>query len=49
MELKIDFDTKQISQILNVEPKSVRMARYRIKRKLLLDKSQDLIEYLQSL
>ncbi len=45
----LNFDTKQISQILNVEPKSVRMARYRIKRKLLLDKSQDLIEYLQSL
>jgi DNA-binding NarL/FixJ family response regulator len=34
--------TKQIAHLLNVEPKSVRMAKYRLKKKFGLDEDTDL-------
>ena len=38
---------KEMAQQMNVEPKSIRMARYRIKQKLQLSKDEDLDEFIQ--
>jgi DNA-binding CsgD family transcriptional regulator len=38
---------KEMAQQMNVEPKSIRMARYRIKQKLQLSKEEDLDEFIQ--
>lgn len=43
----LGMETKQIAKILNVEPKSVRMTKYRLKQKFGLDSEIDLIEYLK--
>ncbi|WP_437922124.1 helix-turn-helix transcriptional regulator [Sphingobacterium sp. LRF_L2] len=43
----LGMETKQIANILNVEPKSVRMTKYRLKQKLGLDSAMDLLEYLK--
>jgi DNA-binding CsgD family transcriptional regulator len=43
------MDTKKIAGILHIEPKSVRMSRYRIKQKLGLGKEEDLNLFLQNL
>lgn len=40
---------KEIALQMNVEPKSIRMARYRIKQKLQLSKEEDLDTFIQSL
>lgn len=40
---------KEIAAKLNVDPKSIRMARYRIKQKLQLTKNQNLDEFIHSL
>jgi len=45
----LGMETKQIANILNVEPKSVRMTKYRLKQKLNLDAQVDLITYLKSI
>lgn len=47
--LYLKMDTRQIAQLMNIEAKSVRMSRYRIKQKLGLDKEDDLNAFLQSL
>jgi DNA-binding CsgD family transcriptional regulator len=47
--LHLKMDTKQIAKILHIEPKSVRMSRYRIKQKLKLAKEEDLNLFLQNL
>ncbi|MEY8760025.1 helix-turn-helix transcriptional regulator [Chryseobacterium tongliaoense] len=47
--LYLKMDTRQISQLMHIEPKSVRMSRYRIKQKLGLDKDEDLNLFLQKL
>jgi len=47
--LYLQMDTRQIAQLMNVEAKSVRMSRYRIKQKLGLDKEEDLNSFLQGL
>ncbi|SFN37568.1 hypothetical protein SAMN05421594_2429 [Chryseobacterium oleae] len=47
--LYLKMDTRQISQLMHIEPKSVRMSRYRIKQKLGLDKEEDLNAYLHKL
>ncbi|SHN34000.1 hypothetical protein [Chitinophaga sp. CF418] len=47
--LYLQMDTRQISQLMHVEAKSVRMSRYRIKQKLGLEKDQDLNVFLQGL
>lgn len=47
--LYLKMDTRQISQLMHIEAKSVRMSRYRIKQKLGLDKEEDLNIFLQQL
>jgi hypothetical protein len=47
--LHLKMDTKKIAKILHIEPKSVRMSRYRIKQKLRLAKEEDLNLFLQNL
>jgi len=42
------LDTASIASVLNVETKSVRMAKYRIKQKLKLEKEVDLNKFLQN-
>lgn len=46
--LKLRLSNHEIATILNIEAKSVRMAKYRLKKKLDLPESLDLTEYLQS-
>lgn len=43
----LGMNTKQIANILNVEPKSVRMTKYRLKQKFELDAEIDLIQFLK--
>lgn len=45
----LGMETKQIANILNVEPKSVRMTKYRLKQKLGLNAEMDLLEYLKQI
>ncbi len=45
----LQMDTRQIAQLMNIEAKSVRMSRYRIKQKLGLDREDDLNRFLQGL
>lgn len=47
--LYLKMDTRHIARMMNIEIKSVRMSRYRIKQKLGLDKDEDLITFLQGL
>ncbi|MGF6848749.1 DNA-binding CsgD family transcriptional regulator [Chitinophaga sp. W3I9] len=47
--LYLKMDTRQIAQLMNIEAKSVRMSRYRIKQKLGLDREDDLNAFLQAL
>jgi hypothetical protein len=47
--LYLKMDTTQISQLMNIEAKSVRMAKYRVKQKLGLDKGEDLNSFLQGI
>lgn len=45
----LKLSSKQIASLLHVEPKSVRMARYRLKQKLGLSKEDSLDEYLNDM
>lgn len=45
----LSMDTKQIAQLLNVEPKSVRMTKYRLKQKFGLEKEMDLTTFLKGI
>ncbi len=45
--LYLGMDTKQIANLLNVEPKSVRMTKYRLKQKFGLDTETDLMHHLR--
>jgi DNA-binding CsgD family transcriptional regulator len=45
--LYLGMDTKQIANLLNVEPKSVRMTKYRLKKKFNLDENTDLDLFFQ--
>lgn len=47
--ISIGLTNKEISQRLNIAPKSILMARYRIKLKLELAKEEDLDEYIRSI
>lgn len=44
--LYLETSTKEIAELLSVEPKTVRMAKFRLKRKLKLDKERDLSEFI---
>jgi len=41
--------SKEMSDILDVEPKTVRMGKYRVKQKLGLDKNEDLNEFIENI
>ncbi len=45
----LGMDTKQIATILNVEPKSVRMTKYRLKQKFSLNKKDELYVFFQKI
>src|SRR5699024_2103497 len=45
--LSMKLSTKQIASLMNVEPKSVRMTKYRLKQKLDLGKEDNLDDFLQ--
>lgn len=47
--IKLNLTTKQMSNLLHVEPSSIRMNKYRLKRKLHLKKEQDLNIFLHSI
>jgi len=47
--LRMNLTTKEISSLLNVQPESVIKSKYRLKKKLGLDKEQDLNEFLERL
>ena len=47
--LRMNLTTKEIASMLNVLPDSVLKSKYRLKKKLGLDKEQDLNEYLNTL
>ncbi len=44
--IKMNIDNYELSNILNVELKSLQMTRYRLKKKLLLDQNQSLREFI---
>lgn len=44
--MRVQFSTKEISRILHVSPRSIQTARYRIKKKLNLKESENLIRFL---
>ncbi len=44
--LKIKLSNKEIAALLNVSPKSMQMARYRLKKKMDLGPDEDLIEFI---
>ncbi len=47
--LKLNMDTKEIAQLLNVTPASVRTAMYRVKKRLNLEEDDNLRDYLHQL
>ncbi len=47
--LRMQLSTKEIANLLSIEPKSVRMAQYRLKKKLGLGENDDLKEFLNKL
>ncbi len=47
--IKLGMGIKEIANIMNIEPKSMRMARYRIRQKLKLDKDDDLDDFINKI
>ncbi len=47
--IKMSLTNKEVAKMLHIEPRSVEMARYRIKKKLNLDKKDSLQEYINSI
>ncbi|MEM8909571.1 MAG: hypothetical protein AAGD05_17115, partial [Bacteroidota bacterium] len=47
--IKLGLSSKETAQLLNVAPKSIEMARYRLKKKLLLKKEERLSVFIQSI
>ena len=47
--LRMNMSSKEISQLLNIETRSVELARYRLRKKLCLERKQNLVEFLISL
>lgn len=46
--IKLNLSNKEIATILNIEPKSVRMAKYRLKKKMKLEDEKGIGSYFQS-
>lgn len=47
--IKLHMQTKEIANILHIDPRSVQAARYRLKKKMRLDENTDLKEFLLSI
>jgi DNA-binding CsgD family transcriptional regulator len=47
--LRLNLSSKEVSQLLNITPASVNKARYRIRKKIGLDSTEDLFVYLSSI
>ncbi|MBE0661493.1 MAG: inorganic phosphate transporter [Bacteroidales bacterium] len=47
--LRVNLSTKEIASLMNITPKSVEIARYRLRKKLKLTKGDNLIQYLTNL
>ncbi len=47
--MHLGMNTKQIANVLNIEPKSVSMTKYRIKKKFDLDAETDLVQYIKGI
>lgn len=47
--LRLNFSTKEISSLLNISPKSVEIARYRLKKKMNISKENNLINFIQNI
>lgn len=47
--IKVKLESKAIARIMGISPKSVQMSRYRIKKKLQLDKEEDLFGFIERL
>jgi len=45
--LRLGLSSKDISSMMNVEPKSVEVSRYRFRRKLKIDRNVNIVQYLQ--
>ena len=45
--IKLNLSTKEIAELMNIQPSSVEMARYRMRKKMDLDPSVDLRDILQ--
>ena len=47
--MHLGMNTKQIANVLKIEPKSVSMTKYRIKKKFDLDAETDLVQYIKGI
>ncbi|MDO9152715.1 MAG: helix-turn-helix transcriptional regulator [Paludibacter sp.] len=47
--LRIGLSSKEISPILNISPKSVEINRHRLRKKLNLNKDENLIQFIKSM
>ncbi|WP_157811716.1 helix-turn-helix transcriptional regulator [Tenacibaculum sp. SZ-18] len=46
MLLRLNLTSKEIAEILNVTPDSVRVARYRLRKKLPISPKEDLVNFM---
>jgi DNA-binding CsgD family transcriptional regulator len=46
--LRLNLSTKEIASLLNISPRAVEQGRYRLKKRLQLDKEEDLLRYISS-
>lgn len=47
--IRLNLSTKEIASLLNISPKSAEIARYRLKKKLKLDKNNNLKEFINNI
>jgi DNA-binding CsgD family transcriptional regulator len=47
--IKLQLDRKQIASLLNVTPKAIEIARYRLKKKLNLGAEEDLNKFINQI
>lgn len=47
--LRLNLSSKEVSQLINISPKSVEVKRYRLRKKLGLDNNENLANYIISI
>ena len=45
--IRLGYSSKDIASLMNVEPKTIEISRYRFRRKLKLDRGTNIVQYLQ--